>query len=68
MLTGLEPVVRDERCGTREATELLAVCLVLNLRIDLELQHQTKSVVITHGLEPVELWARLPSAKALTSY
>ena len=31
-------LVRDERYGTREAIELLAVCLVLNLWIDLELQ------------------------------
>ena len=33
--------VRDERYGTRDAVELLAVCLVLNLLINLQLQHQT---------------------------
>ena len=32
---------RDERCGTREAAESPAACLVLNSQTNLELQHQT---------------------------
>ena len=57
--------VRDERYGTREAIELLAVCLVLNLWNNLELHLPSPRVSARHWPIHASRPARQPACRLL---